>query len=110
VEAAQHAATGGGPLRAAYERIAKRRGKQVAKVAVARKILTLCFYGLRDGEIVAWHPGQGAHDQNDGGHPMTRRANAVAAGPAVNGGSSSELVCCQWPLPADQATDGRPLD
>jgi hypothetical protein len=27
------------------------RGKSVAKVAVARKILTLCFYGLRDGEI-----------------------------------------------------------
>ncbi len=51
VEAAQHAATGGGPLRAAYERIVKRRGKQVAKVAVARKILTLCYYGLRDGEI-----------------------------------------------------------
>lgn len=51
VEAAQHAPTGGGPLRAAYERIAKRRGKQVAKVAVARKILTLCYYGLRDGEI-----------------------------------------------------------
>jgi transposase len=51
VEAAQHAATGGGPLRQAYERIAKRRGKQVAKVAVARKILTLCYYGLRDGEI-----------------------------------------------------------
>ena len=51
VEAAQHAARGGGPLRADYERIAKRRGKAVAKVAVARKILTLCFYGLRDGEI-----------------------------------------------------------
>ena len=51
VEAAQHAATGGGPLRQSYERIAKRRGKQVAKVAIARKILTLCFYGLRDGEI-----------------------------------------------------------
>jgi transposase len=51
VEAAQHAPTGGGPLRAAYERIAKRRGKQVAKVAVARKILTLCYHGLRDGEI-----------------------------------------------------------
>ena len=51
VEAAQHAARGGGPLRDSYERIAKRRGKQVAKVAVARKILTLCFYGLRDGEI-----------------------------------------------------------
>jgi transposase len=51
VEAAQHAGRGGGPLRDAYERITKRRGKSVAKVAVARKILTLCFYGLRDGEI-----------------------------------------------------------
>jgi transposase len=51
VEAAQHAARGSGPLRHSYERIAKRRGKQIAKVAVARKILTLCFYGLRDGEI-----------------------------------------------------------
>jgi transposase len=51
VEAAQHAPTGGGPLRQSYERIAKRRGKQIAKVAVARKILTLCYYGLRDGEI-----------------------------------------------------------
>jgi transposase len=51
VEAAQHSARGGGPLRQAYERITKRRGKSVAKVAVARKILTLCFYGLRDGEI-----------------------------------------------------------
>jgi transposase len=51
VEAAQHSARGGGPLREAYESITKRRGKSVAKVAVARKILTLCFYGLRDGEI-----------------------------------------------------------
>ena len=51
VEAAQHAATGGGPLRETYERIAKRRGKQIAKVAIARQILTLCYYGLRDEEI-----------------------------------------------------------
>jgi transposase len=51
VEAAQQAARGSGPLRQTYERIAKRRGKQVAKVAVARKILTLCFYDLGDGEI-----------------------------------------------------------
>jgi transposase len=51
VEAAQHAGRGGGPLRDAYDRITKHRGKSVAKVAVARKILTLCFYGLRDGEI-----------------------------------------------------------
>jgi transposase len=50
-EAAQKAPSGGGPLRARYERIARRRGPKVAKVAVARQILTLCYYGLRDGEI-----------------------------------------------------------
>jgi transposase len=50
-EAAQHTPTGGGPLRAKYERIAKRRGSKIARVAIAREILTLCYYGLRDGEI-----------------------------------------------------------
>jgi len=50
-EAAQKAPSGGGPLRARYEPIAKRRGPKVAKVAVARQILTLCYHGLRDGEI-----------------------------------------------------------
>src|ERR671935_12737 len=56
VEAAQKAAQGGGPLRAAFERIAKRRGRNIAKVAVARKMLTLCYYGLRDGEIRCLQP------------------------------------------------------
>jgi transposase len=51
VEAAQKACQGGGPLRQDFERIAKRRGRKIAKVAIARKILTLCYYGLRDGEI-----------------------------------------------------------
>jgi transposase len=51
VEAAQHAGRGSGPLRDSFERIAKRRGRKIAKFAFARKILTLCFYGLRDGEI-----------------------------------------------------------
>ena len=50
-EAAQHVPSGGGPLRAQYERIAKRRGSKIARVAVARQILTLCYYGLRDDEI-----------------------------------------------------------
>ncbi|MGZ6569401.1 MAG: IS110 family RNA-guided transposase [Solirubrobacteraceae bacterium] len=50
-EAAQHIPSGGGPLRGKYERIAKRRGSKIAKVAIAREILTLCYYGLRDGEI-----------------------------------------------------------
>ena len=51
VEAAQKITTGSGPLREKYERIAKRRGAKIAKVAIAREILTLAFYGLRDGEI-----------------------------------------------------------
>ena len=51
VEAAQKCTTGGGPLREPFERITKRRGRKVAKVAVARHILTLSYYGLRDGEI-----------------------------------------------------------
>jgi len=32
-------------------RIAERRGKYKARAAVARKLLTLVYYGLRDGEI-----------------------------------------------------------
>ena len=36
IEAAQKIPTGGGPLRAKFERIAKRRGRNIAKVAVAR--------------------------------------------------------------------------
>jgi hypothetical protein len=51
VEAAQKCTTGGGPLRESFERIAKRRGRKIAKVAVARKVLTLCYYALHDGEI-----------------------------------------------------------
>ncbi len=38
-------------LRDDYRRIAERRGKYKALVAVARKLLTLVYYGLRDGEI-----------------------------------------------------------
>jgi transposase len=56
VEAATHVATRGGPLRDKFERIAKRRGRKVARVAVARQILTLCYYGLRDGEIRCLKP------------------------------------------------------
>jgi transposase len=41
----------GGDFQVAYRRIADRRGKPIARVAAARKLLTLVFYGLRDGEI-----------------------------------------------------------
>ncbi|WP_405664170.1 hypothetical protein [Streptomyces sp. NBC_00079] len=34
-------------------RIEARRGKDIAKIAAARKLLTLAYYGLRDGGIRA---------------------------------------------------------
>ena len=42
---------GGDKIKADYRRIAERRGRNVGRLAAARKVLTLVFYGLRDGEI-----------------------------------------------------------
>jgi transposase len=42
---------GGEPIAPAFMRIAKHRGVMIGRVAAARKLLTLVFYGLRDGEI-----------------------------------------------------------
>jgi hypothetical protein len=41
----------GGPIGATRTRLSERRGANIAKVAAARKLLTLVFYGLRDGHI-----------------------------------------------------------
>jgi transposase len=42
---------GGPAIRPTYKRIAERRGNKIARVAAARKLLTLVFYGMRDGRI-----------------------------------------------------------
>lgn len=42
---------GGAPIEPAYERIAQRRGRMIARVAAGRKLLSLVYYGLRDVEI-----------------------------------------------------------
>ena len=42
---------GGDPIKGTYRRLAERRGAKVARIAAARKLLTLVYYGLRDGEI-----------------------------------------------------------
>ena len=47
---------GGAKLRADFNAIAARRGKQKANVAVARKLLTLVYYGLRDHQIRCLQP------------------------------------------------------
>jgi transposase len=52
VEAAQGARNAGW-LTTTRARIGERRGRNIATVAVARKLLTLVYYGLRDGHIRA---------------------------------------------------------
>lgn len=42
---------GGDPIAPTYTRVARRRGRMIGRVAAARKLLTLVFYGLRDGHI-----------------------------------------------------------
>ena len=42
---------GGAPIAPALMRIKERRGTPIARVAAARKLLALVFYGLRDGEV-----------------------------------------------------------
>ena len=42
---------GGAPIKPTYPRIAARRGNKIARVAAARKLLTLVYYALRDGEV-----------------------------------------------------------
>jgi transposase len=42
---------GGPPIQDAYRRIAQTRGNKIARVAAARRLVTLIYYGLRDGHI-----------------------------------------------------------
>ncbi len=60
VEAAQKIPASAGWLVSTRTHIADRRGRNIATVAVARKLLTLVYYGLRDGHIRALHPAKAA--------------------------------------------------
>jgi transposase len=53
IEAAQKIPASAGWLVSTRAQIAERRGRNIATVAVARKLLTLVYYGLRDGRIRA---------------------------------------------------------
>src|SRR5438045_4506235 len=54
VEAAWHAARAPGPLRAFHERIAARRGGNIATAAVARKLTVIAWHMLSRGEDYAF--------------------------------------------------------
>ncbi len=45
----QRAGTSSGSV--GSNRVAERRGRNIGRVAAARKLLTIVFYGFRDGEI-----------------------------------------------------------
>ena len=111
-EAAQKIPTGGGPLRAMFERIAKRRGRKIAKVAIARQILTLCYYGLRDGEIrcLTNQPDTDDHDDELAAGRMT---NASSHQTCAHEGARCMLGrarSCVWPPSPTSSQDGREVD
>jgi 3D (Asp-Asp-Asp) domain-containing protein len=60
VEAASHIGADAGWLGKTKTGIAVRRGRNIATVAVARRVLTLVYYGLRDGRIRALAPPKAA--------------------------------------------------
>jgi transposase len=60
VEAANSVPASAGWLTASRAVIAARRGRNIATVALARKLLTLVYYGLRDGHIRALGPARTA--------------------------------------------------
>ncbi len=49
---------GPSPVRAHWRNVAQRRGILIGRVAAARKLLGLVYYGLRDGEVRCLSPGQ----------------------------------------------------
>jgi transposase len=51
---------GGDPIKQHYRRVAERRCRNKGLVAAARKVLTLVYYGLRDGEIRSLAPPEAA--------------------------------------------------
>jgi transposase len=76
VEAAWCASKAPGPLRAFYQRVRARRGMQVAVVATARKLATLCWHLMIKGEDYAFAlPSLVAHKQRK----LELRAGAPAA-------------------------------
>ena len=54
---------GGDKVKADYRRIAERRGRNIGRVAAARRVLRLVYYGLRDGEIRLPRAGRGRLSQ-----------------------------------------------
>jgi hypothetical protein len=96
IEAVQHQPAGSRPGRT-RDAILARRGRQarnIAKVAAARELLALVFYGLRDGQVRAVATPSSASAAH-------RRAGAGGMnGPLAHGRAAGRLFVCPPPAPA----------
>jgi hypothetical protein len=79
VEAAWAAAKTPGPLRAFYERVRARRGMQVAVVATARKLATLCWHLVVGEQDYAFQRPVGARKSVVGAELRVRHRRRRAA-------------------------------
>jgi transposase len=66
VEAAQRVPASAGWLAGTRAQITARRGRNIATVAVARRLLTLVYYGLRDGHIRALRSPERSSEHSSG--------------------------------------------
>jgi hypothetical protein len=88
VEAAWSASQAAAPLRAFYQRVAARRGMQIAVVATGRKLTVLCWHLINKGEDYAYaQPSLVAHKR--------RKLELRAGQPSARGhkGKSSGYLC-----------------
>jgi Transposase IS116/IS110/IS902 family len=92
VEAAWSASTAPGPLRAFYQRVAARRGMQIAVVAAARTLTVLCWHRRVGPELEPWKPDSPALQHRGG------RAVRTVAGSAPRFGSAD--LGDEWSVPA----------
>ena len=81
IEAVQRIPASAGWLVATRAPVAERRGRNIATVAVARRLLTLVYYGLRDGHIRALTPAHrpGSGSGSGGGVIFGRIGRVVVA-------------------------------
>ena len=80
VEAAWVASRAPGPLRAFFQRVRNRRGTQIAIVATARKMTTLCWHLIHNGQEYAFaRPGLVAFSAANSSWPLAHRVRSLDA-------------------------------
>src|SRR5918911_159034 len=79
VEAAEHLRKSPGPLRAFYTRIAKKRGRNVAVVALARKLAELCWHILTRKEDFIYSVPRLTEEKRANLRLLARNSNAIQA-------------------------------